>query len=72
MIKLCSRAALGFGVREAATPAPDVAPASPMHVTGTDQVKADLGKAKVEVREEAVRRVYVDGKAVGPAVPISR
>ena len=51
---------------------PEVVPASPMHVTGTDQVKADLGKARVEVREEAVQRVYVDGKPVGPAVPINR
>jgi hypothetical protein len=40
--------------------------------TNTDNVKADLGKAQVEIREEAVQRVYVDGKPVGPAVPISR
>jgi hypothetical protein len=51
---------------------PDVVPASPMHVTGTDQVKADLGKAQVEVRQESVSRVYVNGKPVGPAVPINR
>jgi hypothetical protein len=53
-------------------PRPDVMPASPTHVTGTDQVKADLGKAQVEVRQESVSRVYVDGKPVGPAVPINR
>ena len=40
--------------------------------TNTDNVKADLGKAQVEIREEAVQRIYVDGKPVGPAVPISR
>lgn len=45
---------------------------APPAVTGTDDVKADLGKAQVEVREESVSRVYVDGKPVGPAVPISR
>ncbi len=53
-------------------PSPEAAPASPLHVTGTDNVKADLGKAKVEVREESVSRVYVDGQPVGPAVPINR
>ena len=58
--------------RPVTRPAPEVVPASPIHVTGIDQVKADLGKARVEVREEAVRRVYVDGQPVGPAVPISR
>jgi hypothetical protein len=58
------------GVREGGdyvmTPSPAVA------VSATDNVKADLSKAKVEVREEAVQRVYVDGKPVGPAVPINR
>ena len=51
---------------------PEVVPASPMHVTGTDNVKADLDRAQVDVREETVRRVYVDGKPVGPTVPINR
>ena len=50
---------------------PDVmVPAMP--VSGTDNVKADLGKAQVEIRQETVSRVYVDGKPVGPAVPINR
>ena len=43
-----------------------------MPVAATDEVEADLGKARVEVREDTVRRVYVDGKPVGPAVSISR
>ena len=43
-----------------------------MPVSGTDNVKADLGKAQVEIRQETVSRVYVDGKPVGPAVPINR
>jgi hypothetical protein len=43
-----------------------------MPIAATDEVKADLSKARVEVRQEAVQRVYVDDKPVGPAVPISR
>ena len=32
----------------------------------------DLATAKVDVREVTVRQVHVDGKPVGPAVPIRR
>lgn len=51
---------------------PNVVIAAPMSVAATDNVKADLSKAQVEVRQEAMQRVYVDGKPVGPAVPINR
>jgi len=41
--------------------------------TDTTNIKGiDLRKAKVEVREVMVRQVYVDGKPVSQAVPISR
>jgi len=32
----------------------------------------DLSKAVVEVRQVSVQQVHVDGRPVGPAVPISR
>ena len=45
----------------------------PMVVTDTSNLTGvDLDKAKVEVRDVTVRQVHVDGKPVGPAIPISR
>jgi hypothetical protein len=39
----------------------------------TEQIKGiDLATAKFDVREVTVRQVHVDGKPIGPAVPISR
>ncbi len=40
--------------------------------TTEDNRKIDLAGAKVELRQETVTRVYVNGEPVGPAVPISR
>ena len=41
-------------------------------VASTRLKSVDLTKAKVEVRQESVQRVYVNGKPVGPGVRISR
>ncbi len=51
---------------------PDTAIAIESAPTASDGLKADLSKADVDVRQEMVSRVYVDGKPVGPAVPINR